>query len=204
MNRAVLARHPGIARQLDERYQSFMPRQRPLSTLLGLISLPREIIISYVGDGTAMLTTGRLVVARNLLLPHWDDHKNHTRDVSPDRAVQPSIIRIGRNFDEGAILLLGTDGALPRPRLPDSSSEEFQLLRAIKTWYVGNSGWERSDSEVRQSIRAILKAEMKNWQIDDDATVGLLITSEAAAFWRQEAYPPPPEADIRHRPQDAQ
>lgn len=152
--------------------------QVPLSTLIVAAAFRDEIVLSYVGDGSAILTTGRLVVARNLLVPHWDDNANITRSVSPRDRVTPSIVRLRPSFDDGTALLIGTDGAFPHV-------DTGLLFDSVRSWCVTERAWHLPPDQVAEGIQRILEKALQGVRTGDDATLGLLVSRQAIEYWRQ-------------------
>lgn len=154
----------------------------PLSTLIGVVDLPDELVLIYVGDGGAMLTTGRLVVARNLLVQHWDRNARHTLSISPAAPVSPAMIRIRKNFAEGEVFVIGSDGAIP-------SQHTLRLLHTIRSWYETHDVGHLTPAQISLEIEGVLHEELNRraecGELTDDATLGVIVTNRAAQYWRR-------------------
>lgn len=173
----------------------------PKSSLIAAISLPDELIIVYAGDGAAKLTTGRLVVVRNLLMPHWNDNGHLTRYVSAEAAVQPTIIRVRTNFDEGHIVLIGSDGAFPN-RANDPTAF---IIDTLKQQLTEDRAHQSSD-EIGAVIMAVLEQAIGGRPLEDDASLGLILSRRTLNYWRQSIEPLAPateETDVSGEVPDA-
>lgn len=157
----------------------------PKTTLIAAIRLPEELIVAYVGDGVAKVTTGRLIMARNLLIPHWNDNGHLTRYVSPEAPAQPTVIRLRTNFDEGELVLIGSDGAFPNR----ASDPTVFIIDTLKHQVTADQV-RPSPAAIGAGMLGILEQALGGRLLDDDASLGVILSRRAVDYWRQSANAP--------------
>ncbi len=158
------------------------PSKAPATTLIVALRLPDELIIAYAGDGAVKLSTGRLIVVRNLLVPHWTDVQHITRAVSALDEVRPTIMRIRPDFDEGDVVLIGTDGAFPPSHR--QADPTVEIIDGMRAWCHHNHAWKRTSPYIARAMQKLLLATLTTRTWDDDATIGVMVSQRALEFWQ--------------------
>lgn len=159
----------------------------PETTLIAAISLPEQLIVVYAGDGVAKVMTGRLRVGRNLLIPHANDYGHLTRYVSAEAAVQPTIVRLRTNFDDGELVLIGSDGAFPNR----ANDPTVFIIDTIKQQLTQEDG-PQAPVEIGETIVGVLEQAIGAHPHDDDASIGVILSQRALDYWQQSMDVPAP------------
>jgi polyhydroxyalkanoate synthesis regulator phasin len=149
------------------------------TTFISVVELEDRFLISYIGDGAIVLTTGSLKYATNLLIPHLGYAGALTRTLNAQvEEPKPAYIEIEKGFEDGEVVLIGTDGALPRGQVLETARKVLEKLR--KTCQ------EEREYFDEKSARKVLEEMVTNViDFDDNRTLGLVLTEEAISYWLQ-------------------
>jgi hypothetical protein len=151
----------------------------PETTFISVVELEDRFLFSYVGDGAIVLTTGSLKYATNLLIPHIGYAGALTRTLNAQvEQPKPAYIEVEKGFEDGEIVLIGTDGALPPGRVLESSKKALEELRRT----CQDEGECFDESSARQVLEEMVKNVLP---FDDNRTLGLILTKEAVSYWLQ-------------------
>lgn len=180
------------------------------TTMIVGVDTPEELLVAYVGNGSAWHLRGNFNhfganryipwSAVNYLNPHTLEN-NLGREalyrlISPsndDKECAPTVVRISKDSVQGDILLVCTDGI--------SSLDQAQVGK-----YRDGSVWTRAEDPVLRFYTALaeyfqesheftgasLKSAMNRYLdelrskglLDDDASLGLILTPDAVAYQR--------------------
>lgn len=125
------------------------------------------------------------MVVRNLLMPHWNDNGHLTRYVFPEAAVQPTIIRLRTNFDEGDLVLIGSDGAFPNR----ASDPTIFIIDTLKHQVTADQV-RPSPEAIGEGMLGILAQALGSRLLDDDASLGVILSRRTVDYWRQSTASP--------------
>lgn len=150
------------------------------STVVVLLELPDRIVLAYLGDGGAVWVRGNQRGGRSLLLAQHDEYGRLSGFVGAEGVTgTPTVLQIQKSAEtDGAIFAIGSDGALPRSHEIGRVHQLLQtLLRQVKAGDL-----RLTPADVAQLIEKCLV----DWNPDDNATLGILFTQEALAYWQQQ------------------
>ena len=149
------------------------------STVVILLELPDRVVLAYLGDGGAVWARGNQRGGRSLLLAQHDEYGRLSGFVGAQGvAGRPTVLQIQKSAEtDGAIFVVGSDGALPRGQEIGRVHQLLQMLiRQAKTGAM---------SLTETNVAQVIESCLAGWQPDDNATLGLLFTQEALAYWQQ-------------------
>lgn len=152
------------------------------TTLILLAEFSDRFLLAYLGDGGAVWVRGNLREGKSLLLAHHDQYGRLCGFVGREgpSLAAPTIVEISKSqMEDGDILLVGTDGALP-PR--KEAGHAFTLLSELLA-QTAAKGDTPTAAEVGHHIGDYLARR----QPDDNATLGILFTRQAFAYWQHQS-----------------
>jgi len=163
----------------DEACAAIRAHARGSTTFISVVELEDRFLFTYVGDGAIVLTTGNLKYATNLLIPHLGYAGALTRTLNAQvEHIKPAYIEVEKGFEDGEIVLVGTDGALPRGQVLKTAQMVLEKLR--------QTCQEEGESFSENSVRRVLKNIVENvLEFDDNRTLGLVLTKKAVSYWLQ-------------------
>lgn len=174
--------------------QQLPPQSCAESTLIVLFEFANRYVLLYLGDGGAVRLRGNLRDGTSLLLSHHDEHGRLSGFVGGADPAAPtlSVVEFSKSpLEDGDILLIGTDGALPQHKETVHAAELVSRL------------FDRSQAAARVASPAEITRAIAEYLADsnpdDNATLGLLFSEQALAYWRRRCEPPPGyQEDISH------
>lgn len=148
----------------------------PSTTLIVAAETAQHLVLGYIGDGAAIITSGSLQWATNLLHPQSSGGvMMATLGMNPDLAL-PVVIEWPKVLPDGEVVIIGTDGIFQPGSILTTSN---QILAAIKA-SIGSieSGRMTLEKVLMQWVSENCKTG------DDNRSLGLLITNRALELWR--------------------
>lgn len=150
----------------------------PATTLILGVELADRLLLAYVGDGAAVLTTASLQWMQNLLYPQVGPGGAIVRYLGgPQGVIEPAYVELPKVWPEGAILLIGTDGAL-------AQGQTLATVEAI----LGEI-----QKEVMNSIITGRPVDphgiLETWvsqrlSSGDNRSLGLIVSDQALRLWQ--------------------
>lgn len=183
------------------------------TTLIVAVDQPETFTIAYVGNGCAYHLFGNVTKfpadfyipwnAINLLNPHTFPDKMSKKEslykfvsyevLDPEQLV-PAIVSVNKCHDSGDIFVVGTDGL--------DSSDHVMFGRANNAvWQVSKpnihlfctelqrlteSAAPVDEGHLGQMLEGFMDAMKKTGQMDDDTTVGIVVSAQALQYLNKE------------------
>jgi hypothetical protein len=205
--------HARLQREVDDRLE-LLPADLVWSTAFGTTAIcavetDDELIVAYTGNGGVFHIRGNFNTfpasqllpwtAVNYLNPHSvpRDGKNVMYKIVSPRSraeeISPSIIRISKDDDTfGDIILCCSDGIYSYDQTSIGRDREQNLWisggASIARFYAALAAQfedEPSDGTLETALTTYLKELDTAGLVDDDCTVGVLVTRKALAFQSQ-------------------
>jgi hypothetical protein len=152
----------------------------PATTLIVALELADRVCIGYVGDGAAVVTSGRLQWMTNVLHPQAGRGAALGNALGPDtksaRAVTAELPKV---WDDGAVVLIGTDGGLAPGEVLSTGGAVLDEIRS-RIPSVARPDW------FDRTVDVLARWVHEGIDTDDNRTLGLLVSREALRFWTTE------------------
>jgi serine/threonine protein phosphatase PrpC len=150
----------------------------PATTLILGVELADRLLLAYVGDGAAVLTTGSLQWMQNLLYPQVGPAGAIVRYLGdPQAAIEPGYIELPKVWPEGCILLIGTDGALVQGQ---TLSTAEAILGEVQRQVMDSTAKGRTVDP-----HGILEAWIsQRLSTSDNRSLALIVSEQALRLWQ--------------------
>ena len=170
------------------------------TTLLVAVDTGGELAAAYAGNGAIWHIRGNLDEfpsatppwnAVNLLNPHTVPRGGREAlynilDAAEERPPVPTVVSVSKDPRFGDILLLCTDGVSPAGQAGRGTGAGLAVIaihQALRDLFAAWDG--ESDLPLRAALEGCLSELRDRGVLEDDATVGVLVTADALRYHRR-------------------
>lgn len=159
------------------------------TTLLVAVDTGEEIVAAHAGDGAIWHIRGNLdgASAVNLLNPHSAPRGRHNiMDAASATAPVPTVVTVSKDAHFGDIFILCTDGNNSADRVEHGTRAQARITaihQALRDLFAAWDG--EAELPLRAALESCLAGLRRRGILDEDATLGVLITAEALRCHRR-------------------
>jgi hypothetical protein len=143
------------------------------TTIICVIERPRDILVTYLGDGQVYLVRGDSEAAISLAIGHRVNGRLGGV-IGPEMTAEPVIMRISKSFRSGEIIVAGTDGVFNH----DVTNAKPSLLKELVTYIQMNISREKPNEILARFLYQLYSQDL----LDDNASLGLVVTGKAREY----------------------